>query len=119
SVPPPAVDGRNCGSSRSHATSASEPVLERSAAMARVRNAECRRMAAGSYPSTPSLSSGRPAVRYCRETASQRAEMVLLREALEGVVAPEVATALLFDALERSGQRPPVTLGEMRKFAAH
>lgn len=51
--------------------------------------------------------------------ASTRAEMVLLREALEGVVAPEVATALLFDALERSGKSPPSTLEETRAFAAH
>lgn len=43
--------------------------------------------------------------------------MVLLREALEGVVAPEVATALLFDALERSGRKPPATLEETRAFA--
>jgi hypothetical protein len=49
--------------------------------------------------------------------ASQRAEMILLREALEGVVAPEVATALLFDALEISGRKPPRTLEETRSFA--
>lgn len=49
--------------------------------------------------------------------ATHRAELVLLREALEGVVSPEVATALLFDALEISGRRPPQSLEEMRTFA--
>lgn len=43
--------------------------------------------------------------------------MVLLREALEGVVAPEIATALLFDALEISGSKPPRSLEETRSFA--
>lgn len=45
--------------------------------------------------------------------------MLLLREALEGVVAPEVATALIYDALELSGQRPPKSLEETRTFAEH
>ncbi|UJR80068.1 hypothetical protein [Sandaracinus amylolyticus] len=49
--------------------------------------------------------------------SATRAEMVLLREALEGVVAPEVATALLFDALEISGRKPPRSLEETRSFA--
>ncbi len=43
--------------------------------------------------------------------------MVLLREALEGVVAPELATALIYDALERSGRKPPSSLDEARAFA--
>lgn len=49
--------------------------------------------------------------------APGRAEMVLLREALEGVVTPEVATALLFAALERAGGAPPGSLEEARGFA--
>lgn len=44
-----------------------------------------------------------------------RAEIVLLREALEGFVAPEVATAILFDALARS-EEPPGSLHELRAF---
>lgn len=74
-------------------------------------------MGAGSYPSTSGLSSETPAVPYSCGMASPRAEMVLLREALEGVVAPEVATALIFDALELSGRKPPSTLEEARAFA--
>lgn len=50
-------------------------------------------------------------------TAPGRAEMVLLRQALEGVVAPELATALLFDALERAGGAPPTSLDGVRAFA--
>jgi hypothetical protein len=46
-----------------------------------------------------------------------RAELVLLREALEGVVAPETATSLLFEALELHGKTPPSTLEETRAFA--
>jgi hypothetical protein len=45
-----------------------------------------------------------------------RAEMMLLREALEGVVAPEVATAVLYDALELAGRKPPSTVEEVRAF---
>jgi hypothetical protein len=46
-----------------------------------------------------------------------RAELVMVREALEGVVSPTVATTLLFEALEASGKPPPGTLEEMRAFA--
>ena len=41
----------------------------------------------------------------------------MVREALEGVVSPTVATTLLFEALESSGRAPPTTLEEMRTFA--
>jgi hypothetical protein len=44
-----------------------------------------------------------------------RAEIVLLREALEGFVTPEVATAILFDALAQADE-PPGSLHEMRAF---
>jgi hypothetical protein len=43
--------------------------------------------------------------------------MALLREVLENIVAPQTATALLFDALERSGRGPPSTLEDARTFA--
>jgi hypothetical protein len=46
-----------------------------------------------------------------------RAELVMVREALEGVVSPTVATSLLYEALEASGRPPPGTLEEMRAFA--
>jgi len=46
-----------------------------------------------------------------------RAELVMVREALEGVVSPTLATTLLFEALEASGRSPPATLEEMRAFA--
>lgn len=46
-----------------------------------------------------------------------RAELVMVREALEGVVSPTVATTLLFEALERSGGAPPTTLEAMHAFA--
>lgn len=46
-----------------------------------------------------------------------RAELVMVREALEGVVSPTVATTLLFEALEASGRPPPASLEEMRAFA--
>jgi hypothetical protein len=46
-----------------------------------------------------------------------RAEIVLLREALEGVLAPEVATAILFDALAQAEELPG-SLHEMRAFVA-
>jgi hypothetical protein len=45
-----------------------------------------------------------------------RAELVMVREALEGVVSPTVATTLLFDALESSGRPPPGSLEDMRVF---
>jgi hypothetical protein len=41
----------------------------------------------------------------------------MVREVLEGVVSPTVATALLFEALESSGQAPPGSVEEMRSFA--
>jgi hypothetical protein len=41
--------------------------------------------------------------------------MVLIREALEGVIAPEVATAILFEALAQS-PAPPSGLHEARSF---
>lgn len=40
----------------------------------------------------------------------------MVREALEGVVSPKVATSLLFEALEEAGAVPE-TLDEMRSFA--
>ena len=43
--------------------------------------------------------------------------MVLLREALESYMAPEVATSVLFDALERAGGPPPGSLEAARSFA--
>lgn len=46
-----------------------------------------------------------------------RAELVMVREALEGVVSPTIATTLLFEALEASGKPPPGSLEEMRAFA--
>lgn len=46
-----------------------------------------------------------------------RAELVMVREALEGVVSPTVATTLLFEALEASGRPPPTSLEEMKAFA--
>lgn len=46
-----------------------------------------------------------------------RAELVMVREALEGVVSPTVATALLYEALEASGAAPPDTLEAMKAFA--
>jgi hypothetical protein len=49
--------------------------------------------------------------------APPRAELIMVREALEGVVSPTVATTLLFEALESSGTSPPTTLEEMRTFA--
>lgn len=42
----------------------------------------------------------------------------MVREALEGVVSPTMATTLLFEALEASGQAPPRTIEEMRAFAS-
>lgn len=42
-------------------------------------------------------------------------EIVLIREALEGVMAPEVATAILFDALAKANT-PPSSLHEARTF---
>src|SRR5690349_19595584 len=47
----------------------------------------------------------------------RRAELVMVREALEGVVSPTLATTLLFEALEASGRPPPATIEEMRAFA--
>ncbi|MBN8614969.1 MAG: hypothetical protein J0L92_30500 [Deltaproteobacteria bacterium] len=44
-------------------------------------------------------------------------EIVLIREALEGLMAPEVATALLFDALAQTGE-PPRSLHEARSFVS-
>lgn len=44
-------------------------------------------------------------------------ELVLIREALEGFIAPEVATALLFDALAHS-EAPPRDLLEARDFVS-
>lgn len=41
----------------------------------------------------------------------------MVREALEGVVSPTVATTLLFEALEASAASPPTSLEEMRAFA--
>lgn len=41
----------------------------------------------------------------------------MVREVLEGVVSPAVATSVLFEALEASGRPPPSTLDEMRLFA--
>ncbi|GAB4214745.1 MAG: hypothetical protein OHK0013_39680 [Sandaracinaceae bacterium] len=46
-----------------------------------------------------------------------RAELVLLREALEAFVAPEVATSILFDALAQA-EEPPASLHEMKSFVA-
>jgi hypothetical protein len=46
-----------------------------------------------------------------------RSELVMVREVLEGVVSPAVATSVLFEALEASGRPPPATLDEMRTFA--
>lgn len=46
-----------------------------------------------------------------------RAEIVLIREALESVAAPEVATAILFDALANATS-PPTTLVEARSFVS-
>jgi hypothetical protein len=46
-----------------------------------------------------------------------RAEIVLIREALEGFIAPEIATALIFDALSEA-QTPPASLHETREFVA-
>ncbi len=42
-------------------------------------------------------------------------EIVLIREALEGVMAPEVATAIIFDALAQANT-PPQGLHEARSF---
>lgn len=47
----------------------------------------------------------------------RRAELMLVREVLEGVVSPTVATALLFEALEETQSSPPSSLEEMRLFA--
>lgn len=44
-------------------------------------------------------------------------EIVLIREALEGFIAPEVATAIIFDALAQS-PAPPRSLHEARTFVA-
>lgn len=43
--------------------------------------------------------------------------MVMVREVLEGVVSPTVATSLIFEALEAAGGPPPRSLEEMRAFA--
>jgi len=45
------------------------------------------------------------------------AEIVLIREALEGFISPEVATAIIFDALAQSAS-PPSSLHEARTFVA-
>ncbi len=45
------------------------------------------------------------------------AEIVLIREALEGFISPEVATAIIFDALAQSSH-PPASLHEARSFVA-
>lgn len=42
---------------------------------------------------------------------------MIVREVLEGVVSPTVATALLFEALEDAESNPPSSLEEMRAFA--
>ncbi len=47
-----------------------------------------------------------------------RAELIMVREALEGVVSPTMATTLLFEALEASGRPPPRTIEQMRAFAS-
>jgi hypothetical protein len=44
-------------------------------------------------------------------------EIVLIREALEGFIAPEVATAIIFDALAQT-PTPPRSLHEARSFVA-
>lgn len=41
----------------------------------------------------------------------------MVREVLEGIVSPTVATAVLFEALEESHEAPPETLEDMRRFA--
>jgi len=41
----------------------------------------------------------------------------VVREALEGVLSPTLATTLLFEALERWGPAPPETLDQVRAFA--
>ncbi len=46
-----------------------------------------------------------------------RAELLMVREALEGVVSPTLATTLLYEALEKSGGPPPSTLEAMHAFA--
>ena len=40
-----------------------------------------------------------------------------MREVLEGIVSPTVATAVLYEALEESRAAPPVSLEEMHRFA--
>lgn len=45
------------------------------------------------------------------------AEIVLIREALEGFIAPEVATAIIFDALAQAPS-PPSSLHEARSFVS-
>jgi len=47
----------------------------------------------------------------------ERAELIVVREALEGVLSPTLATTLLFEALERWGAAPPETLEQVRAFA--
>lgn len=47
-----------------------------------------------------------------------RAEMVMVREVLEGVVSPTVATSLIYEALEAAGGPPPRSLEEMHAFAS-
>jgi hypothetical protein len=47
----------------------------------------------------------------------RRAELTIVREVLEGVVSPTVATAVLYEALEQSKSSPPQSLEEMRAFA--
>jgi len=47
----------------------------------------------------------------------RRAELTIVREVLEGVVSPTVATAVLYEALEQSKSAPPQSLEEMRAFA--
>jgi hypothetical protein len=43
--------------------------------------------------------------------------MVMVREVLEGIVSPTVATSLIYEALEAAGGPPPRSLEEMRAFA--
>jgi hypothetical protein len=49
--------------------------------------------------------------------APPRVELVVLREALEGVVAPGLATQLIFEALELWAANAPETVADVRRFA--
>ena len=66
-------------------------------------------------PQKPSISGVHSRIAHVAD--GRTPELVMVREALEGVVSPTLATRLLFDSLETWGPMPPMTLADVRVFA--